>query len=221
MKCQPACASDLEGHLRPPAPSWPCRGVSQGANANAVHNTSIRIVIKCGEGYGTRIWDGELGRDKVALDKTESPPGVSSAVGETQGERVTKFVVSQGVTNFMRSHEAGEWEDPVPQGSTQGGRRDLVWGVPFGWALRWSGAGCRESLGESGPGRRGTGRAEPDRGRHLRGRGCGKALRPACGVAENKARHDPRVQSIAWRFCSDPGEVAGVASKGGGRPVFR
>lgn len=38
--------------------------------------------------------------------------------GETQGERVTKFVVSQGVTNFMRSHEAGEWEDRVPQGST-------------------------------------------------------------------------------------------------------
>lgn len=79
-------------------------------------------MIKCGEGYGTRIWGRELDRDKVALDKTEPPPGppppgVSFAVGETQGERVNRSMASQGLMNSMRSYEAGEWEESVLQGS--------------------------------------------------------------------------------------------------------
>lgn len=103
-------------------------------------------MIKCGEGYGTRTWDRELGRDKVALDKTvPPPPGMSFTVGETQDEHVNKSMVSQGVLSIMRSYEAGEWEERVLQGSMQGDRGDVVQEVPSAWG---SEAECREGGGE-------------------------------------------------------------------------
>lgn len=179
-----------------------------------MYNKSVQIVIKCGEGYGTRTWERELGRDKVALDKTvPPPPGMSFAVGETQGECVDKSMVSQGVLSIMRSYEAGEWEERVLQGSTQGDRGDVVQEVPSAWG---SEAECREGLGERGPGRGDSERPDLARGRPLLAWGCGTAWRPAWGAAENKRDMIRVFKSIAWQFCRETDEVAGVAPKAAG-----